>query len=216
MMEREGYPPPGQAFFELTDTALERIIFAMEDQSKSRLIDLSTGELGDFGVPPPPWTPADGFKLMEGFCQRVTSLELRRRLMGALSRGKGVFKAFRQVLSEYPNEDQQFRNYKNMMLRSRVEAWLADMREVSGLARLGPEPEEYEELADEEFSIEKGRLGDIDFDMGAVAAQAGEEALERLPAAAAMLEECALADYFRLHAEACQVHWIGSEEGPPI
>jgi GNAT superfamily N-acetyltransferase len=31
--------------FELTDTILERIIFAMEDQSKSFLIDLATGEL---------------------------------------------------------------------------------------------------------------------------------------------------------------------------
>ena len=33
--------------FELTDTILERIIFAMEDQSKSFLVDLATGELVD-------------------------------------------------------------------------------------------------------------------------------------------------------------------------
>jgi len=214
-MEHEENAVPDRALFELTDTALERIVFAMEDQSKSKRINLATGELSDTGAPPPVWTPADGFKLMEGFCLRVTSLELRRRLMGALSRGKGVFKAFRQVLSEYPNEDLQFRDYKNAILRGRVEAWMDELREASGLARLGPEPEEYEDLADEEFAIEKGGLGDLGFDLGALIKEAGEEALEGLPAAA-MLEECALSDYLSLHAERILVHWIGSEEGPPI
>ncbi|MCE1195481.1 hypothetical protein LWX53_03150 [bacterium] len=183
----------GDPIFELNDAILERIIFAMEDQTKSRVIDLRTGELvprpeGELELhlaPPPDWAPADGFRLMENFCARVKNLELKRALMRSLSRGKGVFKAFRLVLADYPQEDVQFREYKNAVLKRHVESWMDDMRESLGLARMGPEPDEYEELIDEEFSLERRTLADSPYDLAALAEEVFVEALGWLPAAVA-------------------------------
>lgn len=185
--------------FELNDAILERIVFAMEDQSKSRAVDLRSGELvvlGDeegehdteFLAPPPPWTPADGFKLMETFSGKVSSLSLRRDLLRALARGKGVFKAFRQVLAEHPQEEIQFREYKNRALRRRVNEWLDEMREALGLARLGPEPEDFEDLLEEEWIVREGSPGTLPFDLGDYIDKAASEAMEWLPPALAIQE----------------------------
>lgn len=210
--------------FELSETILERIIFAMEDQTKSRLIDLNTGELvpkpeGDLTInlaPPPAWTPADGFRLMENYCLRLKNLELKRALLKALSHGKGVFKAFRQVLSEYPQEDLQFREYKNAVLRRYIESWMDDMRESLGLARLGPEPEEYEELLDEEFSVERCALTDIPFDLTQVLEEARLDALDWLPAAAALLEKAEILEFLDARRRDAFLHFIPEAGGRAI
>jgi len=210
--------------FELSETILERIIFAMEDQTKSRVIDLNTGELvpkpeGELAIhlaPPPAWTPADGFRLMESYCLRLKNLELKRALLKALSHGKGVFKAFRQVLSEYPQEDLQFREYKNAVLRRYIESWMDDMRESLGLARLGPEPEEYEELLDEEFSVEHCALSDPPFDLTQVLEEARLDALDWLPAAAALLEKAEVLDFLDARRRDAFVYFIPEAGGRPI
>ena len=214
----------GEPIFELNDAILERIIFAMEDQTKSRVIDLRTGELvarpeGDLELhlaPPPSWAPADGFRLMETFCARVKNLELKRALMRSLSRGKGVFKAFRLVLADYPQEDIQFREYKNALLRRHVESWMDDMRESLGLARMGPEPDEYEELIDEEFSLERRCLADSPFDLAALAEEAFIDALAWLPTAIATYEKRELLDFLAANAEGGFIHYIPDAGGRPI
>lgn len=214
----------GEPTFELNDTILERIIFAMEDQTKSRLIDLNTGELvprpeGEIAInvaPPPAWAPADGFRLMENYCLRLKNLELKRALLKALSHGKGVFKAFRQVLAEYPQEDLQFREYKNAFLRRYIESWMDDMRESLGLARLGPEPEEYEELLDEEFSVEYRSLADIPFDLHVIVENVRLEALAWLPAAASVLEKTEVVDFLDSHRQDAFVYFIPEAGGWPI
>jgi len=210
--------------FELSETILERIIFAMEDQTKSRVIDLNTGELvprpeGEFAInlaPPPAWTPTDGFRLMENYCLRLKNLELKRALLKALSHGKGVFKAFRQVLSDYPQEDLQYREYKNAVLRRYIESWMDDMRESLGLARLGPEPEEYEELLDEEFSVERCALADIPFDLGLVLEEAKLDALDWLPVAAALLEKADILEFLDARRRDAFVHFMPDAGGRPI
>ena len=214
----------GEPTFELNDTILERIVFAMEDQTKSRVIDLRTGELvarpeQDLDAnlaPPPAWTPADGFRLMEGFCSRLVNLELKRALLKALSHGKGVFKAFRQVLSAYPQEDLQYREYKNAVLRRHIESWMDDMRESLGLARLGLEPEEYEELAEEEFTVEYGTLDDIPFDLGRLVEEAQVEALEWLPPAAALLEKAETMEFLEARRATSFIHYIAEAAEIPI
>ncbi len=214
----------GEPTFELNDTILERIIFAMEDQTKSRLIDLRTGELvprpeGEPPVnlaPPPAWTPADGFRLMETYCSRLKNLELKLTLLKALSHGKGVFKAFRQVLSAYPQEELQFREYKNAFLRRHIETWMDDMRESVGLARLGPEPDEYEDLLDEEFSVEHRTLPEISFDIGLLIEAACDDAMNWLPAAAALLEKAELKNFLDAHRTDAVVHYISEAGGRPI
>lgn len=214
----------GEPVFVLNDTILERIIFAMEDQTKSRVIDLQTGELvqkpeGDLDLrlaPPPDWTPADGFRLMESFCSRVKNLELKRALMRSLSRGKGVFKAFRLVLADYPQEDIQFREYKNAVLKRHVESWMDDMREALGFARMGPEPDEYEELIDEEFSLERRSLADSPYDLVVLIEEAFVDALAWLPTAVATFEKNALLDFLSVNAADGFIHFFPEAGGRPI
>ena len=203
--------------FELNDTIMERIVFAMEDQTKSRLIDLRTGELAangdgprdDFLAPPPSWTAADGFKLMEGYCARLKNLELKRALVKALSRGKGVFKAFKQVLSEYPGEENFYREYKSNFLKRYIESWMDEMREAVGLARLGPEPEEYDDLVDEEFQIEAGQLPSLDFDFFSMVEAACAESMAWLPASVSLLERRETEAYLRGRGKEVSVRYIG-------
>jgi GNAT superfamily N-acetyltransferase len=214
-------PEPG---FELNDTTMERIVFAMEDQTRSRLVDLRTGELAtndeghldDFLAPPPAWTAADGFKLMEGYCARLKNLELKRSLVKALSRGKGVFKAFKQVLSEYPEEEALYREYKNNFLKRYIESWMDEMRESVGLARLGPEPEEYDDLVDQEFQIESGKPSTLDFSLGSLVAEACAESMAWLPAAAALMEKRDTQEYFHRLGEMTMVRYIRGAGGQPI
>ncbi len=210
--------------FELNDTVLERIIFAMEDQSRSRYIDLRSGELvpkpegsiPEWIAPPPAWSPADGFQLMEGFCARIGRLEPKLALNRALARGRGVFKSFRQILAEYPKEEALFREYKNAALRHRVELWMDDMREALGLARLGAEPEEFQDLVDEAFSLESGFLADAPFSLGEMIARALEEALNWLPALAVSLEKTELFDFLTAQGQKGWLHYANEADGRAV
>ena len=113
---------PEARVFELSDSIIEDFIFAMEDQDGSWLVDLETGELiqlegeeadgaaeqggeerdlsdGERYAAPPEWSSREGFKLMEGFLGTVRQPSARNDLGAALSRGKGVFKAFKEALA---------------------------------------------------------------------------------------------------------------------
>lgn len=148
--------------FELNDPILERIIFAMEDQSKSYGINLDTGELqprpdGEMPenlAPPPDWTSEDGFKILETFALRTTNIVVKKALQKVLGRGKGVFKSYKALLAEFPEEESRFRTFKQAVMRRKIESWLDDQREIAGLARIGSEPEEIDELPDFEFQLE--------------------------------------------------------------
>lgn len=182
--------------FELDATILERIIFAMEDQSRSKVIELRTGNLADRPAgplspqfaDPPRWTPADGFALMEGFLDRLTDASLKRELKSVLSLGKGVFKGFRAVLARHPDAESRYRAYKNAALRYRIESWMDEMRESLGLERLGLEPEDFGDLHDEELSLRTTTLDQFPFDIRSFVDAAFEESLETIPAAPAELE----------------------------
>jgi hypothetical protein len=212
--------------FELSATVLERIIFAMEDQTKSMLIDLESGELvprdsatvpadSERLVAPPEWTPADGFKLMESFCSKVRNVEIKHALMRALSHGKGVFKAFRTVLAASPEDDLLFREFKNARLRRYVESWVDDQREALGLARLGPEPEEFPDLVDEEFTVEKTRLSEAPFDIAKLVGDARSESSLWLPAVMASLEEAEVRGYVGARGGEAFLHYFPDAQGSP-
>lgn len=148
--------------FDLTEAILERIIFAMEDQSKSYAINLDTGELqprpaqdmSENLALPPDWTSEDGFKILETFALRSSNIVLKKALQKVLGRGKGVFKSYKALLAEFPEEETRFRLYKQAVMKRKIESWLNDQREIAGLARLGSEPEELDELPDFEFQFE--------------------------------------------------------------
>jgi hypothetical protein len=213
-----------ETFFELNDTILERIIFAMEDQTRTHLIDLRNGELvqkteetlPDFIAPPPQWTPADGFRIMETFCSRVKNLKLKSSLMKSLSHGKGVFKAFRTVLAEFPQEEIQFRAFKNAALRHHIVTWVDDMRESIGFSRLGPEPDEFCELIDEEFLVRTSTLVESGLDIHELIEAAQKDSIDWLPVSVAQFEKSEVSQFFKNNRAETVIHYIHEEGGSPI
>lgn len=175
--------------FELSTAALERVLFAMEDQAASYLIDLDSGEVVPRGpdappntAPPPPWSSRDGFQLMERFQASVRNPGLRAELAVVLGRGKGVFKAFKETLAAWPEAERAFREYKTRVMKARVLRWVDDLREAEGLSRLQEAPEELDDLAVAEFDVRA-------------------DALERAPAAMAdLVEEASLVGHDLLPA----------------
>ncbi len=167
--------------FQLTDASLERIIFAMEDQSKTTLINLETGDLieADLIPPderdaidgkyasPPLWDSRHGFSVLEAFTATVTfPLELKVALNTALRRGKGVFKAFRAALSADDALFQRFQEFKLRAMRPFVEAWMNAQREGWRLATLKDEPEDIGDLIASEIDthIVQARAAAFDVD----------------------------------------------------
>lgn len=147
--------------FQLTDAALERIIFAMEDQSNTLLINLETGDPveaalvsldereapGGKFAPPPSWDSRHGFSVLEAFSATVTSPpELKSALNAALRRGRGVFKAFRNALSADDTLFLRFQEFKLRTMRPIVEEWMNAQREGWSLAALKEEPEDIGDL----------------------------------------------------------------------
>lgn len=160
--------------FVLTDTVLERIVFAMEDQSHAWLIDLETGDLvareeveepSDRFAEPPLWTSRQGFKLLETFSATVSPPALRAELVSIIRRGKGVFKAFRQHIGRDENLLHRFQQFKLTAMRPLIEEWMARYREGSQLARLGEEPEDLAELVRSEMEIRTAPAREAPFDI---------------------------------------------------
>lgn len=211
--------------FKPSETILERIAFAMQDQSKSYLVDLDSGDLvsrpQEGTLPenlaaPPPWTPDDGFRIMESFCSYVKNIEAKRALYRALSQGKGVFRSFKRALSEYPREEAQFKAYKNSIMRRAIQEWIDDMRESLGLARLGPEPDDIGELLDSEFAIEEAPISGIIGELTDFSAEACGEQDLGVPVPAASLEKSEIAEFLQANAANGQARWIRDEEGNMI
>jgi GNAT superfamily N-acetyltransferase len=154
----------GSSVFELTEKAIEQIVFAMEDQERETVVDLEGGEVlsaegrtGEGFAKPPVWSSREGFKLMEDFLASVRQPSARSALSAALSRGRGVFKAFKAVLAERQDLERAFRDFKIRAMRRTIAEWYDEIREAKGLERLGPEPEDTDELVLSDLDI--GILG---------------------------------------------------------
>jgi len=153
--------------FELDDKVLESIIFAMENQAAVSFVDMETGVLSsridgasDSGEPDasdrepiPTWTSQDGFRLMEQFAQTIGHPVVRADLLAALSRGRGVFRAFKDALDAHPDAERKWYEYKARAMRTRIVQWYEDLRDLRGLERLGLEPEETDDLLLSDFRI---------------------------------------------------------------
>jgi GNAT superfamily N-acetyltransferase len=181
--------------FELSEKAVEQIVFAMEDQERASVVDLESGELlpaeghaGEGYAKPPTWSSREGFKLMEEFLASVRRPSARRELATALARGRGVFKAFKAALAEHPELERAFRDYKIRAMRGTIAIWYDDLREARGLERLGPEPEDTDELLASDLDIRiLGLTESLDLVMSLVD-DAEEESLENLPLPVAVFE----------------------------
>jgi hypothetical protein len=191
--------------FQLTDAILERIIFAMEDQSKKLLIDLETGDLIDKTtienedspelysemshrfVEPPSWDSRRGFSILEAFASTVTSpTDIKMELNAALRRGKGVFKQFRQVLSKDQDIFKRYQEFKLAAMRPIVERWLEALQEGEKLTALKEEPEDLRDIIASDIDFIVSSLDGIVFKLESYINYCIEESFGSLPIAIKM------------------------------
>jgi len=154
--------------FELSDELVDEILFAMEDQNGEFALDARSGtvldstEMDEDAVvyPLPEWGSADGFRLMESFASSLRNPVVRAELSAALDRGRGVFRAFKDTLTEHPEVERLWFAYKERRMRQEIIDWYNALRESWGLERIGEEPEETEDLILEDFRFRPARDGD--------------------------------------------------------
>jgi GNAT superfamily N-acetyltransferase len=193
--------------FDLTEKAVEQIVFAMEDQERESVVDIETGEVlpaagleGERYASPPTWSSREGFKLMEDFLASVRQPSARRELSAALGRGRGVFKAFKAALAQREDLERAFRDFKIKAMRRTIAIWYDDAREARGLERLGPEPDDTNELLASDLSIRTVALAAALPFLGPLIDEVEEECLEYLPEPVAAFE----IDRLREEIEAAQ------------
>jgi len=157
--------------FELDKILIDDIIFNMENQDSDFLLDTQEGYVVDINnndyddepdfenddrfIGLPDWSSSEGYRLMERFAAGLKNPVLREELSSALNRSKGVFRAFRDVLSQYPETEKQWFNFKEREMRNEVIAWYNSLREEWGLEPVGGEPEDNTSLVLEDFVIKE-------------------------------------------------------------
>jgi len=156
--------------FELDKALIDDILFHMENQDGTFLLDLQEGYVIDMDnhdtfeddidyedeerfISIPDWSPAEGYRLMERFTAGLKNPVLRDQLSTALNRNKGVFRAFRDVLSQHPETEKQWYNFKDKEMKNEVINWYNALREEWGLEPIGSEPEDNSGLVLEDFVI---------------------------------------------------------------
>jgi len=168
--------------FELTDALIDDILFAMEDQEGCFLLDTvegvvsggpsgvnlfdgevddEEGEGGERYIDLPGWDSADGFRLMERFAAGFRNPVISKELSSALGKGKGVFRAFKDVLGRYPEAEKLWFSLKEKEMKREIWRWYNGLREEWGLERIGVEPEDTDDLVLEDFCFRPFEEKDI-------------------------------------------------------
>ena len=146
--------------FELTEALINDLLFSMEDQEGEFYMDIQdtmiveSADLEDNRnryINLPDWDSSDGFRLMERFTVGVRNPLVREELSTALNRGKGVFRAFKNVLHAYPTIEKRWFSFKEREMKREVIRWYNALRDEWGMERIGTEPEETDDLILEDF-----------------------------------------------------------------
>jgi len=158
--------------FELNQALIDEILFFMEDQDGEFLLDTHEGivvstddeafdeDADDRYMGLPEWGPSNGFRLMERFTAGLHNALAREELSAALNRGRGVFRAFKDTLTRYPEIEKLWFDYKDREMKSEVLSWYNALRETWGLELIGEEPEDIAGLALEDFTFREGTAQD--------------------------------------------------------
>jgi len=158
--------------FELDKIIIDEIIFYMENQDGDFVIDTRDGQIYDIEgdltddneeldfaddhfISLPDWSSGDGYRLMERFVAALKNPVLRQELSSALNRSRGDFRAFRDILSQYPETEKQWFNFKDREMKNEVINWYNSLREEWGLKPIGNEPEDNTSLVEEDFEIKQ-------------------------------------------------------------
>ena len=118
------------------DQLLSEIIFGMENQDVDYMLDIGTGNIyseefaeaepssADNLVELPPWTSSDGYQLMVSYTNACQDPDLKQKLVDELnSKARGVFRRFRDVLSENPEDLKQWYDFKDRRMKSYIKSW---------------------------------------------------------------------------------------------
>jgi len=170
--------------FELDNALMDEILFFMENQDNEFFLDTRDGRVicaenykGDVAIAAqlpapdfhnddrfillPEWSSNNGFRLMENFAASIKNPIVRQELSAALNRSKGVFRAFKDVLDQYPETEKLWYKFKEQKMKEEVIVWYNSLREEWGLKPIGTEPEDTTPLVLEDFSITE--TGDYSF-----------------------------------------------------
>ena len=149
--------------FNLTESLLDEIITALENQEQQFLVDAAQNALieksegfkgdNDFFYELPEWDSARGFKLREDFVANLNSPLAHEALQEVLHSGRGVFRNFRNVLKDYPEVEKRWHIYKNNKMMCYINDWYNNLREVWGLEKLDYVPESDDNLIHDDFSF---------------------------------------------------------------
>ncbi|MCL2094028.1 MAG: UPF0158 family protein [Treponema sp.] len=160
--------------FELSEALIDHILFSMEDQEGVFCLDSLEGLVvkapeehepgsgqGDRYLPLPQWMPADGFRLMERFAASLKNPLVRQELSSSLDQGRGVFRAFKNTLGQYPEIEKLWFQFKDREMKAQILRWYNALREEWGLEKIGTEPDETEDLVLEDFRFRPVQKNDL-------------------------------------------------------
>ena len=149
--------------FTLTESLLDELQTALENQEQQFLVDAAQNKLipktdglkGDeeFFYELPEWDSASGFKLREDFVSNLNSPLAHEALQEVLHSGRGVFRNFRNVIKAYPEVEKKWHVYKNNKMMCYINNWYNNLREVWGLEKLDYVPESDDSLIHDDFSF---------------------------------------------------------------
>ena len=155
----------------MTSELINEIVFSMEDQNKSYLLDSSVPVLlkkeevqnfdSDRYYTLPVWDSINGFKLMEQFVAVLKNTFIADKLRSTLLAGKGVFRNFKDVLKNYPEVEKQWFSFKEQKMKQVILSWYNDLRDIWGLEHMEPEPEDNSELVQDDFTFRPFSFSDI-------------------------------------------------------
>ncbi|MDC7238986.1 MAG: GNAT family N-acetyltransferase, partial [Spirochaetales bacterium] len=133
--------------FDLTPELQDQIIFAMENQTETFLLDTESlllvteaqipEERREYCLPIPDWNPSDGYQLMDSFTGVLRNPIYRERLRAILNSGRGVFRGFKNVLREREDLEKAWFAHKDREMKRRVRAWYDELCEYWGVESLG-------------------------------------------------------------------------------
>ena len=149
--------------FSLTESLLNEIQSALENQEQAFLVDAAQTKLvekteglkGDdeFFYELPEWDSAAGFKLREDFVEKLNAPLAHEALQSVLHSGRGVFRNFRNVIKDYPEVEKRWHIYKNNKMMCYINDWYNNLREVWGLEKLDYVPDSDDNLIHDDFSF---------------------------------------------------------------
>ncbi len=147
--------------FDLSEDLFSAIVFSMENQSDSFVLDSVEKKLvkkvdsdlseSDRFYRLPEWNSMDGFRLMERFMSALHNPLAKNELKRVLASGRGVFRNFKDTLKNYPEVERLWFSFKEKEMRQVIVRWYNALRDAWGLERIGEEPEEIDDIVHDDF-----------------------------------------------------------------